>query len=234
MWRRRSGRSHSNFEPLLTPGGGRRDAGCRNSRRQESRGSRSDDAAQHGITVVAVAVMTVVAAHGCAVAAPAAAAAIAVPAVAVAAGVGTAASAFRGRRLLHYAPRGAPRALPALARLRLSLALPRVSHYSDPSSTRRRLHLGAADFTRLRAIHLTRLRPPDPRTGNGEVPRFPRSRTGACPRVSTPTSNRTRADLSSCPAHKIRARVPVRPLTHAPCQQRERSRSILNARIHAR
>lgn len=106
---RRSGRSHSNFDPPLTPGGGRRDAGCRNSRRQESRGSRSGDAAQHGITVSAAAVVTVVVAHGCAVAASAVAAgSLAVAVAAVVTDAGTAASAFRDRRLLHYAPRGAP------------------------------------------------------------------------------------------------------------------------------
>lgn len=185
MRRRRSGRSHSNLEPPLAPGGGRRGAGCRNSRRQESRGSRSEDAAQHGITVAAVAV----AAHVAAPAAPAA-----VPAVAAAAGVGTAASALRGPRLLHYAPRGAPRDLPvraARAPSRLSLALSRLSRYSGSSSTRRRTSLdsrsaAAGSAGQATAGHLDSLG----------------ARTGACPPLYIHTHTH------------LRARVPVLPSMH--------------------
>lgn len=86
--RRRSGRSHSNFDRR------RRDAGCR---RQESReDSRSDDATtQHGITVAAA-----VAGHGCVVVALADAGDDA--AAAATGDDGTAAIASRGSRRLHY------------------------------------------------------------------------------------------------------------------------------------
>jgi len=227
--RRRSGRSHSNFDPPLTPGGDRRDAGCRNSRRQESRGSRSDDAAQHGITVAAAAVVTVVVVvvvvvtHGCAVPASAA------PIVAVA-DAGTAASAFRDRRLLHYAPRAERRGIFYLnerasrVRSRAFETLASRFHAKFPavlvdSAT---TSLGAANLT-VDSGATWRLRPPIRGQATARRRDSLGARTRACP-LSTPTraARATRPPVSP----RIRARV-SRRCTHAPCQRRALSRSVL-------
>lgn len=115
------------------------------------------------------------------------------------------------------------------ARSRLLLLL-RGFHASALATPRR--HDGG-NFTSARCTSLDSARPAatfvarltqrtetpfaDPRTGNGEAPRFPRARTGACPPYI-----HTYHCLTSRPARKIRARVPL-DCTHAPCQQCSRS-----------
>lgn len=181
-----------------------------------------------------VVVVTVVVAHSCAVAAPAAAvvasAAVAPSAVAIAVAAGTAPGAFRGHRLLHYAPRGAPRDLPeracerarasrvrSRARSRLSLSLPlaapRGFHdtpgvllvYSAATS------LGAADLTRLRAtrgsVFVARLTHAESAAATGSVRRYAtRTGNGEAPRFPRRTPRTRVSHLVSTPTSVALAR----------------------------
>lgn len=175
-------------------------------------------------------VVTVVVAHSCAVAAPAAAvvasAAVAPSAVAIAVAAGTAPGAFRGHRLLHYAPRDLPERacerarasrVRSRARSRLSLSLPlaapRGFHdtpgallvYSTATS------LGAADLTRLRAtrgsVFVARLTHAESAAATGSVRRYAtRTGNGEAPRFPRRTPRTRVSHLVSTPTSVALAR----------------------------